>query len=112
MNSARRGQVPGANHCEDMPYWFGQLQNPSAEDQKVSATLQRYLLNYVRDGDPNGAGLPPWQPVMAGTPAPLVVDSGGFHVVSKFRARQLAPLYAKWQSDTGQSLGFAPSAGQ
>jgi hypothetical protein len=36
----------------------------------------------------------------------MVIDPTGFHIVPNFRARQLAPLYSKWQSDTGQSLGF------
>lgn len=110
VNSARRGTVPGPSHCEDMGYWFGQLQNPSAEDQRVSATLQQYLLNYVRNGNPNGPGLPEWTPVTAGTASPLVVDSSGFHVVPNFRARQLSPLYAKWEADTGHTLGFASTA--
>jgi para-nitrobenzyl esterase len=106
VNTAQRGQVAGANHCADMPYWFGQLPDPSAEDQKIAATMQQYLLNYVRGGNPNGAGLPIWSPVTAGTTAPMVIDPTGFHIVPNFRARQLAPLYSKWQSDTGQSLGF------
>jgi len=107
VNSARRGQVPGPSHCEDMGYWFGELQNPTAEDRQISATLQQYLLNYVRSGNPNGAGLPLWKPVTAGTPAPLVIDASGFHIVPNFRSRQLSPLYSKWQADTRQSLGFS-----
>jgi para-nitrobenzyl esterase len=105
--SARREQQPGANHCEDMGYWLGALQNPSADDERVAIIMQQYLLNYVRDGDPNRPGLPAWPRVVAGNSAPLVIDPGGFHIVRDFRSRQLLPLFAKWQDDTGQSLGFA-----
>ncbi len=111
VNSARRRQVPGAGHCEDMRYWFGTPAGASAEDREVAETMQAYLLNYLRHGDPAGPGLPPWPKVAAGTAAPLVID-GRFHVAPGFRARQLQPYYDKWQAETGLSLGFGAAGGR
>ncbi len=105
VNRARRGQVPGAGHCEDMRYWLGVPADATAEDRKVAATMQAYLRNYVRNGDPAGAGLPVWPRVAPGTAAPLLID-GNFRATPGFRSRQLQPYYRKWEAETGQSLGF------
>jgi para-nitrobenzyl esterase len=94
-----------------MAYWVGTLRDPTPQDRAVSATLQAYLLNFVRKGDPNGAGLPAWPSAPAGTVAPLLVD-GGFAVATGFRDRQLQPFYRKWEKDTGERLGLGGTAGR
>jgi para-nitrobenzyl esterase len=105
VNTARRGQVPGPSHCEDMGYWMGMQRDPSAEDAAVGRMMQAYLLNYVRSGDPNGRGLPAWGRVRAGSVDPLLIGQQTA-MAPGFRGRQLAPWYAKWEGDTGQSLGL------
>jgi para-nitrobenzyl esterase len=53
-----------AFHTAEVPYVFGALQQPGrsfdAKDREVSGQLQGYWINFMRAGDPNGAGLPPW----------------------------------------------------
>ncbi len=105
VNEARRGAVPGAAHCEDRGYWFGTLQDPAPRDAAVGRMMRGYLLNYVRSGDPNGPGLPVWDRSAAGAVSPLLIGSETA-MAPGFRARQLAPWYAKWEAETGETLGI------
>jgi para-nitrobenzyl esterase len=106
VDKARRGSVPGAAHCEDTPYWLGQQHGVADEDAAIGRTMRAYLLNFVRNGDPNGPGLPRWEGSPAGAVNPLLINSGT-GMAPGFRARQLAPWYAKWEAETGLSLGLA-----
>ena len=55
----------GANHAGELPYVFGNLgRNAGAydeSDETLSETMRAYWVNFVKTGDPNGAGLPEWQ---------------------------------------------------
>ena len=55
----------GAVHSAEIEYALGNLPlNPvfawKPEDHTVSATMQSYFENFVKTGNPNGAGLPAW----------------------------------------------------
>jgi para-nitrobenzyl esterase len=55
----------GATHSAEIEYAFGDLDvNPAYgwtdEDRRVSATMSGYWINFVKSGNPNGAGLPDW----------------------------------------------------
>jgi para-nitrobenzyl esterase len=59
----------GASHASEIEYAMGNLARNQVyawtpEDYKVSATMFGYFVNFVKRGNPNGAGLPEW-PVMA-----------------------------------------------
>ena len=55
----------GAAHAQELPYLFNTLDarygaTVSARDRQVARELGSYLAQFVRTGDPNGAGLPRW----------------------------------------------------
>ena len=55
----------GAVHSAEIEYALGNLAlNPvfawTPQDHTVSSTMQSYFENFIKTGDPNGAGLPAW----------------------------------------------------
>ena len=60
----------GAFHTAEVPYLFGAMDaslRPYGEvDRRVSTLMQDYWLNFMRSGDPNGAGLPLWSRTLSG----------------------------------------------
>jgi para-nitrobenzyl esterase len=55
----------GAVHSAEIEYALGNLDtNPlyvwTGDDRKVSATMSGYFANFIKTGNPNGAGLPAW----------------------------------------------------
>jgi para-nitrobenzyl esterase len=77
------GAGTGALHSGEIEYALGNLSgNPAyawtATDRAVSATLQGYFANFIKTGDPNGAGLPHW-PAAASAQGGLWRQSIGAH---------------------------------
>jgi len=58
----------GATHTAELPYMFN---NPPANDSwlvldhKLADMMSSYWVNFIAAGDPNGKGLPAWQPYSA-----------------------------------------------
>jgi len=55
----------GASHSAEIQYAMGNLDLDKRytwepDDYKVSKTMQAYFVNFVKTGNPNGAGLPEW----------------------------------------------------
>lgn len=55
----------GAVHSAEIEYAMGNLSSNkiydwTQDDYKVSKTMQEYFANFIKKGDPNGAGLPMW----------------------------------------------------
>jgi para-nitrobenzyl esterase len=71
----------------------------TAEDRAVSRLTQGYFANFVKTGDPNGAGLPQWtavgaQGAAAGTPVMVLsiqpkLESAGDAAHHAFHLRQV-----------------------
>ena len=55
----------GCWHSGEMIYCFGNIPDNSVlydtADRELSRTMTSYWLNYMKTGDPNGAGLPVWE---------------------------------------------------
>lgn len=64
------GAGTGAVHSGEIEYALGNLSGNkvyawTATDRRVSATMEGYWANFIKTGDPNGAGLPHWPAVAA-----------------------------------------------
>lgn len=59
------GDNKGAWHSSDLWYWFGTLKNcwrpMENRDYSLSDEMSSYLCNFVKNGNPNGNGLPEWK---------------------------------------------------
>jgi para-nitrobenzyl esterase len=59
----RPGPTHGMGHSAELNYIFGTWADGvqlTPSDRKISDRMQAYWTNFVRTGDPNGEGLPPW----------------------------------------------------
>ncbi|MGO9931436.1 MAG: carboxylesterase/lipase family protein [Steroidobacteraceae bacterium] len=68
----------GAFHASELPYLFETLdaapERPfTARDREVSRHLAGYWVNFVKTGNPNGAGLPRWPAFSAVSPAVMEI---------------------------------------
>jgi para-nitrobenzyl esterase len=69
----------GAFHTSEVPYALATLdaapQRPFTDiDRKVCAITSSYWLNFVKNGNPNGQGLPHWPQLDPGAPLVLRID--------------------------------------
>lgn len=60
----------GASHASDIPFFFNTQDIKygnavTSRDQAMGATISRYVANFVKNGNPNGSGLPEWQKLAA-----------------------------------------------
>jgi len=70
---------PGAGHSWEIEYALGNLHSNTvyawtADDEKVSATMESYFANFIKTGNPNGKGLPTWQPMKTMGSEIMVID--------------------------------------
>jgi len=64
-NAAPAPPARGAVHSAEIEYALGNLHlnkvfGWTPDDYRVSVTMQGYFTNFIKTGDPNGAGLPAW----------------------------------------------------
>ncbi|RAJ10561.1 para-nitrobenzyl esterase [Chitinophaga skermanii] len=70
----------GAPHSSDISYALGNLPNNTfykwtPADFDVSGKMQSYFVNFIKTGNPNGAGLPNWPGLQASIPKVMVFDT-------------------------------------
>ena len=69
----RDAEFYGSFHSSELWYFMNSLrdwpgQRPWTElDYRMAETMSTYLANFVKTGNPNGQGLPDWQPAKTGT---------------------------------------------
>jgi len=89
----------GASHSAEIEYVLGNLPvndvyDFQSEDYLVSSLAQTFFANFILTGDPNGAGVPDWNPVRAGKPAEvMILDTKSCLQTEQHRDRYL--LFAK-----------------
>ncbi|MBO0931220.1 carboxylesterase/lipase family protein [Fibrella aquatilis] len=78
-DAAAPKQAPpkGAVHSAEIEYAMGNLGSNkvyawTADDQNVSKTMMAYFANFIKTGNPNKAGMPRWDAVTPGKPAPVM----------------------------------------
>ena len=70
----------GARHASELPYVFRQLTEhgrpaPTPKDEALSEMMRTYWTNFVKTGDPNGAGLPKWPAYNDAKPQMLHIEA-------------------------------------
>lgn len=89
-----------ANHAGELPYAYGNLWRHGwlydKADYELSAAMQSYWVNFVKTGNPNGDGLPEWQPFDADRSK--VLELGEEIKMADNMYNELYPLLDKYQS--------------
>lgn len=72
------GEPVGAPHAAEIEYFLGNLDTNeefawTKDDYLVSETIQQYLANFIKTGDPNGEDLPQWPSAKAADKNPPVM---------------------------------------
>ncbi len=98
-NQAKEDLPPaltGASHASDIEYLLGNLKTNDVfawtdDDYKASDLGQRYFINFIKKGNPNGAGLAQWPETKATDKRMhiLYLDSEAKAVPEEFRDRYL-----------------------
>lgn len=75
--SRPRPGATGAAHSAEIEYALGNLNGNkvyawTAEDRALSERMQSYFANFIKTGNPNGAGLPDWPRASAGAGSRLM----------------------------------------
>ena len=85
----------GAVHSAEIEYAMGNLPSNRVydwqpEDYKVSAIMQNFFVNFIKNGNPNGYGVPYWPAVKSGASAEVMhIDVQTGAVTEKHRDRYL-----------------------
>ncbi|MDQ1089729.1 carboxylesterase/lipase family protein [Siphonobacter sp. SORGH_AS_1065] len=88
VTAAPKPANKGAVHSAEIEYAMGNLGSNKVyawteEDYKVSKVMQEYFANFIKTGNPNGAGLPNWSPVTSDKEAVLVIDANTKQITDK-----------------------------
>ena len=69
----------GSSHASEIGFVFGNLgrpgSTPSAAERALSELMSSYWVNFAKNGDPNGPGLPPWPAFSDAMPSVMHFDA-------------------------------------
>jgi len=86
----RTARTDSAPHASDIEYSFNTLDSKKAdwtpEDREAARAMAGYFANFVKTGNPNGPGLPPW-PEFGKTREVMVLDAVSKAIPEPGRAR-------------------------
>jgi len=91
----RMPPATGAVHSAEIEYALGNLATNrvyawTPEDYALSELMQQYFANFVRQGDPNGPGLPQWPAInRSDPPQVMILDVQSRAVPEQYRERYL-----------------------
>lgn len=76
-NTPKQPVAKGAVHSAEIEYAMGNLSSNKVyawtpDDYKVSHIMQQYFANFIKTGNPNGAGLPKWPSTNSSNPVPVM----------------------------------------
>ncbi len=97
-------ETPGAVHAADIDYSMGNLSsnkffNWTADDYRVSEIFQRFYLNFVKHGNPNGLGLPHWEAINGKSIAPVMYIDVNSQMVENERVERRYKLIDQLMSE-------------
>lgn len=94
------GQEFGAFHTSNLEYFYQNLECTDAPwesvDRELSRTMTDYLVNFMRNGDPNGPGLPEWKDY-ANSPEMLMELGENIGMIPKPHKDEMAALMAVYK---------------
>lgn len=102
---ALRGTLPGAAHCDDMPYLFGPIPSTDQESVALAARQQDYLYNFIVRSDPNASGLPQWPPTRKGQHSTLIIGNDGT-AAKNIDGPAMQHWFSKWKSEAGSLISL------
>jgi para-nitrobenzyl esterase len=82
----------GAPHSSDIAYALGNLPLDKVyaytqDDFKASSYMQGYFVNFIKNSDPNGAGLPKWSGLQSSIPKVMYIDAGSKQAPEQYLKR-------------------------
>ena len=73
---------------------------PRPEDVKRPELMSSYWVNFAKNGDPNGPGLPEWQPFTSANPKAMYFDgSPGMRPVPNRKRLEVLDAYFAWRRE-------------